>query len=224
MNNDGMMVFKNENNEFENRHVIITGLGRSGTTAVAKVFQEFGFQFDNPTVVMESKKIRSLLNEKDRGELKNYISSWKKSSDRHALKEPKMFSPDFLEFINSLSPDVAVVIIFRDTIAITVRDNKVMGGDFLRSLEKRSRMYLQVAQTIRNQEFSRDLVLLSYEKLLTDTDNVVRNLADVFGIKEAHKIAQAIFSVEVSPLEYTNACRKKIKTTAQQKFEILRYC
>ncbi len=224
MDNTGIFIKTVKDYEQKNQHVIITGLGRSGTTAVAKVFQELGFQFDSPTVVMENKKIKSLTSEKNLDGLRNYISSWKKSSVRHALKEGKMFAPDFLEFIDSLSKDIAVVIVFRDTVATTVRDNKVMGGDFLQSLEKKFRMSLKVAGAIKNQEFSRNLVLLSYEKLLTDTENVVKNLADEFGVTEAHKIAQAISSVEVSPLEYTNTCRKTRKTTTQQKLEILRYC
>lgn len=198
-----------------NRHVLITGLGRGGTTAIAQVFKAFGFYFDNPTLVMESIELRSLLLNRKTEQLSEHIRVWQTSPLRHAWKDPKLRAPKFKDFISSLPSDISLVIVFRDLIATTLRHNSVTGGYFLEELERNSRTVAQMMETVKYQQASRTVILVSYEKLLTNTESVISRLANIFDITEIDKIADAVNAIEVSPKSYVTACEESIKKIKQ---------
>jgi hypothetical protein len=63
LDNTGVALLESASNKEKvvNRRVLITGLGRGGTTAIAKVFKAFGFFFDNPNSFMESTELKEFF-------------------------------------------------------------------------------------------------------------------------------------------------------------------
>jgi hypothetical protein len=186
------------------QHVVITGLGRGGTTALAQIFQALGFSFANANAVMENVTYRTLLQEKRLDELKGIFDGFY-PLERTGWKDPKLRSAMGLELINTFSPEVGVAIIFRDLLATSLRNNMTMDWALMDALEKavhESKKLVALAQSIKG----RPLLLISYEKLILETELVVRQIADWTKISNEERIGLAIRTVQPSSDSYLQVC------------------
>lgn len=193
-----------------NQHVLITGLGRGGTTAMAQVFKAFGFVFDNPNDFMESLELKGFLEKGNTQKLAEKLNQWQSSGLRHAWKDPKLQSAQCRNVLIALPHNIATVIIFRDLIATSLRHSSVMNEDFLASLERYALGMQKLVNLTKQLQSNRSVVLVSYEKLLVNTEVVVNQLASIFQITDTDKITQAINAVAISPQSYLAACRESV--------------
>lgn len=212
LDNTGVALLKSESikEAAVNRHVLITGLGRGGTTAIAQIFKAFGFIFDNPNSFMESPELKGFLLNGNTNKLSEKLNRWQTSDVRHAWKDPKLRSVNSRDFLNTLPANIATVIVFRDLIATSIRHSSVMGEEFLTGLERYSIGMSKLVNMSKQLKENRTVVLVSYEKLLVNTDAVVNELASIFEITEKDKIAQATAVIAVSPKSYLAACKESV--------------
>lgn len=212
LDNTGVALLEPASNKEKvvNRHVLITGLGRGGTTAMAQVFKAFGFIFDNPNSFMESPELKGFFLNVNTQNLTEKLNEWQTSGARHAWKDPKLSSINGRDFLTTLPSNIATVIIFRDLIATSLRDSSVMGGSFLTSLERYTVGMSKLVNMSKQLRENRTVVLVSYEKLLVNTETVINELASIFEITETDKIAQAISAIVVSPKSYLAACKESV--------------
>lgn len=192
------------------QHVLITGLGRGGTTAMAQVFKAFGFVFDNPNDFMESLELKGFLEKGDTQKLTEKLNQWQSSGLRHAWKDPKLVAAPCRNALIALPRNITTVIIFRDLLATSMRHSSVMSDDFLTSLERYALGVHKLVKLTKQLKPNRSVVLVSYEKLLVNTDVVVNQLASIFQITDTDRITQAINAVAISPQSYLAACRESV--------------
>ncbi len=193
------------------QHVLITGLGRGGTTALAQVFQGLGFVFEQADEFMENKDYRRLLLSGDYSTLIAQLQAWQSSECRHAWKDPKLSSPvHHHAFYSALPDNIVLVAVLRDLVATTSRFISVDQADFFETLMRYSHIQKKLLQLVELQKSQRPVLLVSYEKLLLNSHSVVRQLAEVFNIDDAALINQATALVQVSPDHYRMACQQQI--------------
>lgn len=192
------------------QHVLITGLGRGGTTALAQVFQGLGFVFEQADEFMETKNYRRLLLSGDYSTLIDQLQAWQTSERHHGWKEPKLSSPLHQSFYAELPDNIALVVVFRDLVATTSRFISVDDADFLTTLMRYSNILKKMLILVEQQKSQRPILLVSYEKLLLNTHSVVNQLANFFNIDDASLIDKAKAVVQVSPEHYLMACQQQI--------------
>ncbi|KJV05547.1 hypothetical protein [Methylocucumis oryzae] len=113
------------------QHVLITGLGRGGTTALAQVFRGLGFVFEQADEFMETKDYRRLLLAGDYQTLIADLQAWQTSERHHAWKDPKLLSPIHHQtFYSALPNNIVLVVVLRDLVATTSRFISVEQADF----------------------------------------------------------------------------------------------
>jgi hypothetical protein len=214
--NDGVYVHPIENSDIQPAlpkhpsHLLITGLGRGGTTAIANVVQELGFDFGEPHPFMENQLLKGYLQAGHFEKLRDIFSNIQ-DNKRLAWKEPKLRSHQAAELIMSYPPNVGVVIVFRDILAISKRNNLIIKWSLMEAMEqslKELKKLVTLASLLKN----RHLILVSYEKLLIDTEGVVNIMADWLNVSDEERRKMAIEVISPSPESYRIACLDSIKT------------
>ena len=121
--NSGFVEFSRPFGSRKPKGVIICGLPRSGTTAVAKCLQNAGFSLGKDlSNVLEDQEFRSCLTPFSNNGLAAYINSRSESAGYFpwAAKYPE----SYLEIPNLMSfQDMAIVVVTRDPLAMAKRNN-----------------------------------------------------------------------------------------------------
>lgn len=155
------------------RKVLITGLGRSGTSAVASVFNHIGFYLgdDSEAPIYEDVVLRTAFKEE---RLSDVRSTLERSGLEHRLvawKDPKLFSAIGSQLVGELTEDWLMVLVFRDPVATTLRrvfSDKVSFMDTLLSTVRLQEKLVQFGMTVK-----KPILFVSYEKLLLYPEQVI---------------------------------------------------
>lgn len=201
------------------KHVLIAGLGRSGTTALAQLFSALGFRFEGGNAILENETYRTWFQER-RLDLLAGIFSGHEADRRLGWKEPKLRSATGIELVGQFPPDVGVVVIFRDILATSLRNNQAMNWGLMDALEKsvsETRKLVTLVESVKN----RPLLLISYEKLLLETELVVSMIAGWAGVADKELVSRAIKVIQPSPESYLQQCldsavQNNLKTENEQ--------
>jgi hypothetical protein len=184
------------------RHLIVIGLGRSGTTACASVLSELGFVCDtNGDPIMDSKRLRALRTRRKVEEFQEEMARWDRSGERWYWKDPKLRSPDFANALTNAPESVGYLFVFRDALNPAIRNHRLTNTSFIDSLERAARGNLGLVESVRRLQ-ARKVVLMSYEKLLLHSDRTVRALANFVGITDEKKIGAAVQAISPEPEIY----------------------
>jgi len=184
-----------------NKAIIIVGINRGGTSAVASSLNALGVHLGDASAapIFEDKKLSNAFRGKDWKKLKQIadeyvlehgVYAWKLPDTRHQLKK-----------LEKLLGDVRFIFVFRDICAISLRKQKALDVDALKSMSESIRSYDKIIKFASKS--SSDHLLLSYEKILTAPESYATSLLEFIGFETSSENIKKITDViAISPKEY----------------------
>lgn len=158
------------------RKVLITGLGRTGTSSIASILRHAGFYLGNVELspTREDPTLREMLAKGQIGEVRATLDKWDASHPLIAWKDPKLIGEHGRRLVHDLPADWAVIVTFRDPLATTMRLVSQHGGGLVERLTTAIRMQKKLLRMVG--ESQKTLLLVSYEKLMNHPEKVCRDL------------------------------------------------
>jgi hypothetical protein len=168
---------KNEHFKSKLDGIVICGLPRSGTTALAAGFQNAGFNLGvGLSNVVEDQRFRNALTAQDPSVLNQYFQARKENSSDlpFCVKYPDAYQS--ISLISKTAPNVCILISTRDPFCIAMRNNISMFADFKTFFRKSINDYTKMHNNIMDNIESANTILVSYEKLLSSPLITFENL------------------------------------------------
>jgi hypothetical protein len=162
------------------RKVLVTGLGRSGTSAAASIMFHFGYCLTElpPIRNHEDPHLRDLLKDGKIDEIVGILQNRVANHSHVAWKDPKIYGRSGQNLVGKLADDWLVVVIFRDPIAIAMRRAMSEQAEFSADLARvisGQRKLLDFADGVAK---TRAVLYVSYEKMLTDPVGFISEFAE----------------------------------------------
>lgn len=177
----------------EGATIAATGMGRSGTTMVARVLLQLGVDMGpelNPRYA-EDDEIVTLLKARD---YKGFARLCADRSDRSPVwgfKCPAL--RDHLKPTRALMRNPRYVFVFRDAVAIGQRNHMATGQELCETIRLAANGYAKLMKVVP--ELSDPVLMVSYEKALQFPEQLVATLARFCGVEvsaeQVKSIAQA---------------------------------
>ncbi|MFL6678607.1 MAG: hypothetical protein ACJ8IK_09710 [Burkholderiaceae bacterium] len=159
------------------RKILITGLGRSGTSAIAALLRSCDFYFgeDAGAIVLESPAMHKLAVEGQTDALRAQLETWEASRPRIAWKDPKLYARS-AQFVESLPDDWLLIVTFRDPASIAMRrvySDKVDFVDSMRHCILHQGRLCEFAATS-----NKSVLWVSYERLMLEPARTLEGLME----------------------------------------------
>ena len=154
------------------KKVIITGPGRSGTSAIAAIFHHLGYFMPDALklATFEDDHLRRLFNEGDNEAVIIELKKREALHDLIAWKDPKLFGAQGQELASMLNADWLYVFVFRDPLCIALRNNKSRDTEFDDELVSAVKSNVKLAEFYLKVKNLHPTYLISYEKFISDTE------------------------------------------------------
>jgi hypothetical protein len=172
--------FKPFGSESRFSKILVTGLGRSGTSAVASILRHLGYFLGPKISNHENPELRGLLAKRDFDTINALLNKYLQEHSLFAWKDPKLYSKEAAEWIGTLGDDWLVIVIMRDPVAITLRrmySDQVAFSDIFGTVIKNQEKLSLFVQSI-----NKSVLLVSYEKLILKPANVIKELSSYCSI------------------------------------------
>jgi hypothetical protein len=176
--NNGFNLFRRVGPERFTK-VLITGVGRSGTTAVAAVFYSLGFHLGDAPIrhLHEDLAFRQLLRQGDTAALTSALQAW---STRHAAvawKDPKIYAAASGRLMHLLPDDWLVIGVLRDPLAVAQRRAYSDGSELLPIAHAVARFQMKLLAFL--QSVRHTVGLVSYERFMVAPELTLSSLLAV---------------------------------------------
>ena len=178
-----LLNFSKEDSNEKKFTIIVSGLGRSGTTMIAKMLTAGNvFMGVNKTsVIHEDMALANLIENHKQEQLIKFINNRDANHSIWGFKRPLItYKADFYEnFIRN----PRYIIVYRDPLAVSMRNMKSIGLSLSAAMDT----YFAQAETIRNfvKKNRKPILLMSYEKILLDKEYAAQSLANFCGIDKS---------------------------------------
>ena len=197
--------------------VVITGLGRSGTSMLAQTLQTAGLPIGNELAIgtYEDQTLAQLLRRNQRGELLRLIKERNRCHDQWGLKLPShlVLQARFLKLLR----DPVFVVIFRDSLAIAGRRSISRGDALLHELLEIQKESHRMIKQITSSRLP--ALLISYEKALLSPGSLIDSLDRFLGLSlDQKQRSQCLSGIKPSPELY----RREARNLADQRGRIER--
>lgn len=188
--------------------ILITGQGRSGTSAIASIFYHLGYFMPDALRLstFEDEGLRRLL---AAGNINAVIEELQKRESVHnflAWKDPKLFGLHGEKLAGKLDADWLYVFVFRDPLSIALRNQMSRGLGLDNELRmavkyniKLVDFYLEIKKTNKFPCY-----LISYEKFILDTEGELTKLLDYLGMFDGVDISELASNVLSHKSRYLN--------------------
>lgn len=167
------------------RKILVTGLGRGGTSAIAALLFHAGFTLwgdgAGDEIYFEDGGLRKLLLAADYEGVEAELASRTEKHPLVAWKDPKLYSGHGLELVRRLPEDWIVIAVFRDPVAIVSRRVVTDQMSFEESMPRVMRFMRKFYNFLVEVEKSRKVIYISYEKLMTEPIASVRAMFQKLG-------------------------------------------
>ncbi|HAS36507.1 MAG TPA: hypothetical protein DCS15_08470 [Flavobacteriales bacterium] len=207
--NLGTYVLNPSKQNSTEKTVVVLGIARSGTTMVAKVLKELGvFMGENDSPVVEDTELSKLL-EQDRN-IQKFEELVEERNEQHKVwgwKRPEAFR--YIKLFENKIRNPHFIIVFRDPLAIGMRESISMQAELFQTMTKVQRRYTAIIRYLQGTD--KTCLLVSYEKALQKQDAFVDSLVDYLGLDLKKKqIEAARKCIEIdSPIYLEKTSRKK---------------
>jgi len=188
------------------RKVLVTGMGRGGTSSVAAMLHHTGFNVSGdapPRANFEDEALRPLLIDGRIDELQRELEA---RSARHPLvawKDPKLHGDNGLELIRRLPDDWVLLAIFRDPVAIVSRRMISDQVDFSQSMPSVMKFMGKLHNFVAEVQKSRKVIYVSYEKVVTEPVATIKGIYSMLGAELDDGAAAALWArMQRSQKEY----------------------
>ena len=177
--NTGSIIFNSAPCENE-ATIAVTGMGRSGTTMIARILDAFGLFMGEPLSpqFMEDQRILDLIRTDQFDDLAALCRERDKTCAKWAFKCPALRGK--LNHVHPLLRAPRYIVPFRDIAAISLRHNLALSTELKEALGLAARGYTKLLSALEN--IDAPVLLLSYEKALQYPDLTVQTLADFCGV------------------------------------------
>lgn len=192
--------------------VVITGLGRSGTSMLAQTLQTAGLPIGNELAIgtYEDQFLAQLLRRSQRGELVRLIKERNRCHDQWGLKLPShlVLQARFLKLLR----EPVLVVIFRDNLAIAGRRTISRGDSLLHELMEIQKESHRLIRQITSSRLP--ALLISYEKALLSPGLLIDSLDRFLGLNLDNKQrSQCLANIKASPAIY----RREVRNLTDQR-------
>lgn len=181
LSNDGILIL-NPLPHRENEVIVVTGVGRSGTSMVARVLQAAGLHMgdDMDDVVFEDRQMAAHIDSGNPEELREAIEHRSRVRARWGFKKPGLHSNACWD--GSRVPNLRMVIIVRDPVALGLRAAKADQKPPSEAI--REAVQWMTAETEFAFAQTCPLMLISYEKAITKPARFLEGLFKFTGVTD----------------------------------------
>lgn len=170
--------------------IVATGLGRSGTTMLARCLSALDIPMGPRTSARtgEDKEFVPSVKENDRDAFRALCRVRDAQHDKWGFKLPAMRGR-----LASFLPEARnprVIVVFRDLLAVSLRNNLTFNADFLQDMHKAAAGYARMIQQL--EQIDSPTLLISYEKALLNPGNCVAAIAGFCGVSMSDEVAAEI--------------------------------
>lgn len=176
--NSGVQSFLKEDFQKSNNiSIAVIGIPRSGTTSIAAGLESVGISFgNNLSNVKEDRNFAKACNSiNSKEEIKQYFENRRKSEPDSLIgcKFPDAYKKisDLVELENHIN-----IAVFRDPFSIALRNSKSMFENFDVSFQRALEDYKDYYEQIISIGKKNNLILVSYEKVLTQSNEVFKQI------------------------------------------------
>lgn len=211
LKNTGVVAINKTPQPGLSRTVVILGIPRSGTTMAAKVLVELGVYMgeQQESSVVEDTEIARLL-EKNRDEirLKELIAERDEKHPVWGWKRPEAFR--YINRFQHLITRPHFIFLFRDPLAIALRENLSMETDLFQNMQRAQNRYNNIIKFVSSTEYP--CLLVSYEKALLKQGDFVRSVAQFLDLEvDKARVKKARKAIVLDDEQYLQSTRKKKK-------------
>ncbi|MGG6294560.1 sulfotransferase [Leptolyngbya sp. AN02str] len=188
--------------------IVVLGVARSGTSMVARVLEAMGvFMGDKrDPAVLEDVEVHQALENGD-------LETFKQIVESRNEKCPQIWGwkrPTAMNYIDSFQNELRnphFVIVFRDHLAIAVRNSISVNTDVLRNLTRTNREYETLINFCAETQYP--VLLVSYEKAILKQDSFLKHLAHFCNVPmDDEKLLEVKKAIELDRPEYLKRARK----------------
>lgn len=195
-----------DDQQLEEKTVIVIGLARSGTSIVGGALAHLGvFMGDKACApVYEDVYLSTAIEDKDETQVEQIIEDYNAQHSIWGLKRPSVL--EHLDLINEKTRNPHYIIIFRDIFSIANRNRISANSDVFASMKNSLQEYNKVIEFLSKS--NAPALILAYDKALNNSETLVPTLADFCGITASdEQVQNAIAFISPNPQEYLNASR-----------------
>lgn len=159
--------------------IVATGLGRSGTTMIARVLSELGIFIGASLArrTSEDKDVKQYVKAGDEAGFERFCRLRDAEHPVWGFKNPGF--RDHLPLWEKHLRNPRVIFVFRDILAVAQRNHLALNMDLQEALGLAARSYVKALK--RLEESQCPALLLSYEKCLADPEFAVARIAEYCG-------------------------------------------
>lgn len=205
-NNSGFWILNGSLLSEKKYTVIMSGLGRSGTSMVAKLVNSSGIHIGDRLAIgtYEDEDFSTVFRKQSKNGLISFINDRNNKFDRWGAKLP---SVDILnkKYLSHFRNPI-LIIIFRDVLAIAGRRQVSKGEDLISQMLQSSKEYQVLINKLRKLPYP--CLLISYEKALQNPNMLVDYIHKYLGLNPSlSQINNCSSIIQQSPQQYRTEVR-----------------
>ncbi len=218
--NYGLEVLNKPTFSTDEKTVVVIGVARSGTSMIANVLDQMGVYLGDQKdkAVFEDVEISKALEQNNISEFKHLIEKRNSKYKIWGWKRPSSF--DSIDTILKHVRNPHFVIVFRDPLAISMRNKISMKLDLLENLKQTQEKYLEIIEFIQNT--TSPCILISYEKAMFKKLKFIISLgkfldlnivqAKALKISESVRADKPLYLANTTTLKIVGSCHLRENT------------
>lgn len=199
LNTGSEIVNFSDQNALEDQFtVVVSGLGRSGTSMIAKLLVAGGISMGSSSgPIQEDVGISTLIEQARKWALRREVKRRNNLMDVWGFKRPLIVKHH--KTLDRTLRNPRYILIFRDPFAVTSRNKLSLGFTISQGLE----IFRKQSEILENfiRDTKRPILLLSYEKVLGDPDEAVSTIQNYCGIDKS-KTPAMLAQIRANDSEY----------------------
>jgi hypothetical protein len=179
------------------RKILVTGLGRSGTSSVSSMLYHAGFNVcgdAEPNEAFEDEFLRPLLVAERFERIEKELQARLRKHQLVAWKDPKLYDKHGIKFVRRLSDDWTVIVVFRDPVAIVSRRVATDKVEFSADMQHVAYFIRKLHDFAAEMEKTKKVIYVSYEKVMTEPIASIQGIFEKLGAEVPAEAASQIWS------------------------------
>jgi hypothetical protein len=201
------------------RKILVTGLGRSGTSSVSSMLYHAGFNVCGdapPNKSFEDEYLRPLLVGEKFDLIERELAKRLETHQLVAWKDPKLYSKHGIKFVRSLPDDWTVIVVFRDPVAIVARRLTTDNVEFAADMQHVAAFIRKLHDFAVDAAKTKKVIYVSYEKIMTEPIASIQGIFKMLGAEVPAEFAAGIWAKMLdSQQEYLGMSQRSSQKAAQ---------
>lgn len=206
LENKGFLRIGEQQEETDEKTIVVVGLARSGTSIIAGALSHLGVFMGNRAMppVFEDMNLSSAIENKDHDSVRQVIDTYNSSYQLWGYKRPASLKS--LSFLHTYFRNPYYIVIFRDIFSIANRNRISIQADALNDMSVSLKMYETIIEFLKREEPR--ALLAAFDKALNNKEELIQHLISFCGLNpDSEAIQAAIRFVSPNPKDYLDASR-----------------